>query len=307
MAPQTRDPHFDAYLMVDWSANNSPKRGKDSIWYCFLERIAGTTQITTLENPPTRHLAYAQIHALLLDLAHRRRHTLVGFDFPYGYPRGFAQALKINSPSPWQAAWNLLSSRILDDENNRSNRFEAAAELNAALSAQPFPFWGCPANKQQKYLSSKHRIRHQPGMLPEFRFTERHNGTGSPQPAWKLSYPGSVGSQALLGIPHVHRLRFYPTLSAISQVWPFETGFQLTPRTHRAWQILQAEIYPSINTWPPDPTECKDQAQVRGLAHYFAQQDETGHLATLFAPPTGFSAAELHHITTEEGWILGVL
>lgn len=41
---------FDAYLMVDWSANNSPKKGKDSIWYCLLEHVDGATRITALEN-----------------------------------------------------------------------------------------------------------------------------------------------------------------------------------------------------------------------------------------------------------------
>jgi len=47
--------------MVDWSANNGPKRGKDSIWVAVGDR-AGTVQVA---NHPTRPAAHAAVTALL--------------------------------------------------------------------------------------------------------------------------------------------------------------------------------------------------------------------------------------------------
>jgi hypothetical protein len=296
--------HFDAYVMVDWSANNCPKRGKDSIWYCVLERIRGATRITSCENPATRFLAHRQISEIVNDLAHRGCATLVGFDFPYGYPRGFTQALKISSGEPWREVWKLLSSRIVDNEQNRSNRFEVAAEFNAAISDQPFPFWGCPSNQQQRYLTAKRGGHHSHQGMPEFRFTDKRNH--GPQPVWKLCYPGSVGSQCLLGIPYLARLRFDPELSNVSRVWPFETGFELASRNDRDWTILHAEIYPSMRAWRQESGEYKDQAQVRGLAEHFAKEDEAETICDLFKAPSGISAKELQMIIAEEGWILGV-
>ena len=32
---------FDSYVMVDWSAESRPKRGKDSIWLAHLRRVGG--------------------------------------------------------------------------------------------------------------------------------------------------------------------------------------------------------------------------------------------------------------------------
>ena len=33
-------PLFDQYMIIDWSAANSPKRGKDSIWIARADRKA---------------------------------------------------------------------------------------------------------------------------------------------------------------------------------------------------------------------------------------------------------------------------
>jgi hypothetical protein len=296
--------HFDAYIMVDWSANNSPKTGKDSIWYCVLERIDGVTRVTSIENPPTRHLAYNQISDVLKRLARRGFSTLVGFDFPYGYPRGFTDALKIRSAAPWKEVWKLLTSRVIDDERNQSNRFDVAAALNSEISGEPFPFWGCPSNQQRPFLTSRRAVSHRPDEIPEFRVSDKR--IRGPQPIWKLCYPGSVGSQALVGIPYVDRLRSAPELSSISRVWPFETGFNLPSRMERGWKILHAEIYPSIITCRQETGMCKDQAQVRGLANYFADEDKAGRIADLFAVPPGLSPEKLVQIVAEEGWTLGV-
>jgi hypothetical protein len=61
--------------------------------------------------------------------------------------------------------------------------------------------------------------------LPEYRLTDRR--AKGAQPAWKLFYPGAVGSQALLGIPYVAKLRADPRswLQSINQ----DLSFLRTP------------------------------------------------------------------------------
>lgn len=67
---------FDAYLIVDWSANSQPKHGKDSIWLAYHEHD------TLLENPTTRVAARNRVIEVLTDqcrrghlLGHPSRHT----------------------------------------------------------------------------------------------------------------------------------------------------------------------------------------------------------------------------------------
>ncbi len=303
--PRSVPNQFDAYLTVDWSANNCPNTGVNSIWYCLLERADnGREARRLLRNPPTRAQAFQEVSRLLVELAARRRSTLVGFDFAYGYPTGFSRALKMNGAAPWRNVWNRLTNDIRDDESNRSNRFEVAGAINAAMSEGYWPFWGCPQGRVIPHLRATRSPAPLGQVLREFRLTDtRQRG---PQSVWKLCYAGSVGSQVLMGIPYLARLRDHPDLAPVSRVWPFETGFELAARDSREWIILHAEIYPSLRALDVREGECKDAAQVRGLAEYFHREDEQGRLQTLFQPPDGVSGEELPVITAEEGWILGV-
>lgn len=253
----------------------------------------------------TRRIAFRQISDLLIELARPGRATLVGFDFPYGYPHGFAQALGLDHTHPWKQTWDLLVSRVGDDDRNRSNRFHVAADLNASISDEPFPFWGSPSGQQQPLLTSKRGMSHRENGMAEFRYTDRR--ARGAQPVWKLCYPGSVGSQALVGIPYVANLGFHSELADVARVWPFETGFRLAGRNKRDWVILHAEIYPSLNVSAPAQGECKDQAQVRCLAEYFAGKDVNGSVGDLFVAPGDVSQEHLALIEAEEGWLLGVV
>ena len=80
---------FDGYVAVDWSANGSPKQGRDSIW--LAARGWGGTEAP--ENPPTRSEAVARIEALMRRATAAGRRLLFGFDFPFGYPAGTARIL----------------------------------------------------------------------------------------------------------------------------------------------------------------------------------------------------------------------
>ncbi|HTO96194.1 MAG TPA: hypothetical protein VMK66_04040 [Myxococcales bacterium] len=289
---------FDAYLMVDWSASSRPERGKDSVWWCEGSWQRGRLRTGDPINSRTREEAMSALAARLRSLVAERRSVLVGFDFPLGYPRGFARALGL-AGKPWRAIWDELSRLIRDDQPAFSNnRFQVAAALNRRLQGKG-PFWGCPASAQCAALRmSKGRM---PCVrLEEFRLAERRRP--GPKSGWQLFYNGSAGSQALLGIPHLARLRDQPALSAASAVWPFETGPLLPPRVRGRARVVYAEVYPSLYAAVRRPGEVKDSAQVRALVRHFAARDRAGTLDADFAAPAGAGDA-----WREEGWILGVL
>ena len=293
---------FDGYLMVDWCAANEPKDKKDSIWYCYYDRTDGAW---TAKNPRTRRKATEEITSILNETAEHEKAVLVGFDFPFGYPAGFSSALGWHGRSPWRALWNELKEAITDDEQNQNNRFEVAASFNRRISGQPFPFWGCPEKVRSRWISEKKARPH----LAEFRLTDQKAKRTSPsiQPVWKLFGPGSVGSQTLVGIPCLARLRDDDKLSPRSAVWPFETGLaQLQPRGKRGWLILYAEIFPPLFKPNVGPDETKDEAQVRDLVERLKAEDERGELAEWFAGPSELSKDDRRKIVSEEGWILGV-
>src|SRR6185295_5920956 len=93
---------FQAYVMVDWSAATKPTTGPDSIWVGVLKRNVRFQMASEAHNPATRTEAEKLLNTVLDDLQRKRERTLVGFDFPLGFPRGTAAALKLKG-APWQA------------------------------------------------------------------------------------------------------------------------------------------------------------------------------------------------------------
>jgi precorrin-8X/cobalt-precorrin-8 methylmutase len=285
---------FDAYLMVDWSASSAPKTGRDSIWFCLLRRTRKGLERVALENPPTRAEAQSRLAALLRELAAEGARTLAGFDFPNAYPRGFARAAGFAGAEPWRAVWEGIAGLVRDAPDNANNRFEVAAELNRRISGGPFPFWACPAAQAGPYLAPT-KLRRYDEALPERRHCEAH--VPRTQPCWKLYTTGSVGGQALLGIPVQRALR--GALDGAAQVWPFETGLSAgkTP-------IMLAEIWPSLV--PVDAGEgVKDAAQVEAIGRFFAGRDERGALRRDLGGPEGLDEARRAIVLREEGWLLG--
>ena len=86
-------PLFDAYIVVDWSAANTRRTGRDSIWYTVYRRQGGRLRRRALRNPPTRAGAIETLASILARLAAAGQRVLVGFDFPFGYPDGTARRL----------------------------------------------------------------------------------------------------------------------------------------------------------------------------------------------------------------------
>jgi len=104
-------PEFDAYLMVDWSASSRPVTGSDSVWYCVIIRTRDNFSVVALENRATRRRAVAEIKDILREFARREQMTLVGFDFPYGYPTGSAAALGLTDTPAWLSLWREIAAR----------------------------------------------------------------------------------------------------------------------------------------------------------------------------------------------------
>jgi precorrin-8X/cobalt-precorrin-8 methylmutase len=284
---------FQRIAIVDWSANARPKRGADSIWFGAWSHDDGAAEPVNL---PTRHAAVE----FLAEYCAGPGRTLVGFDFPMGYPAGLAAALGLPG-TPWRATWDHLSTHLHDESNNRNDRWDVAADLNRRLGAQWF--WGVPPRRASTWLSSTKSTLTAP---PEFRLAEaRLRELGKrPFSARHLLGVGSVGSQALTGIPAVDRLRRHPSLAHRARVWPFETGLVPHPAGDIGDAIVLAEVWPSVIDFDHIDHPVKDARQVTALATHLAALDRIGALPVMFAP-----AAALSHraaVEGEEGWVLTV-
>lgn len=270
---------FDSVVMVDWSARSKPspvKRTKDAI---YVGIVRDGYRATSYQR--TRHAAMRFLQGLLDGELRAGRRVLMGFDFPFGYPRGFARAVT-GSDDPF-AVWAWLAERIEDDDRNRNNRWEVAEELNAMFPGVG-PFWGCPEGRASAVLPAKGRVRHGHGM-EERREVERRLPRA--QPCWKLFTTGSVGSQVLMGLPHVQGLR--GRYGADLAVSPFEAPDA---------QIVLAEIYPGLIDREVKArmreNEILDAGQVRLVARAFAS----------LAPERLDEL--LREGDRQEGWILGL-
>lgn len=285
---------FDRIVVVDWSANSTPKLGRDSIWVAHLDP-AGHTSLTNL---PTRRQAEEFLGHLLE--TEPTMTTLVGVDFSLGYPAGTARALRADG-TPWSAMWSLLTEDIVDDDRNANNRFAVAAEFNRRLTGTASPFWGCPPSSAGRHLTSTKPPDSAP--LAPFRATEemlRERGH-RPFSSWQLFGAGCVGSQSLLGIPVLERLR--ARFGERVDVWPFTTGMLLPVLD--AGAIVVAEVWPSMRDLGDHDDTVRDAAQVSATANWLADTHAADGLDALFSPalPSVIERAAV----AEEGWVLGVV
>jgi precorrin-8X/cobalt-precorrin-8 methylmutase len=278
---------FDSYLIVDWSAAGTPRRGRDSIWLA----LAGADGACRLWNPPTRSDSEDLIAGLLATERDAGRRVLAGFDFPFGYPRGAARLL--TGRDGWSALWEVIGHEVSEGPLNTNNRFDVAARLNGRIAAAG-PFWGNGLGRDIEGLPRRCPEGWGTALPARRRLIEqRVNGA---QETWKLSGNGSVGGQALTGIAALERLRRRQALAGSIAVWPFEPV--------SGAPIVFAEIYPSL--WPPDPREgVKDAGQVRAVAEHFRALDAVGRMAALLSIPEELGADDRDAVLAEEAWMLG--
>ena len=293
---------FSAYVIVDWSAAAKPTTGADSIWIGVLKRDIRFRMAFESFNPATRAEAQTRLTLILDDLKKRGERVLLGFDFPLGFPRGYAERMSLPGEAPWRAVWDQLDKMVKDKADNTNNRFGVGSEINRRMTGGPFPFWGCPPKDTLTTLQPKKTRDHGPDDLPEFRHADlAAKGAAS---IWKLYYNGSVGGQAILGIPFVKRLK--TARGDGVRAWPFETGFKtLKEADLDGVEVVVAEVYPSLLKPQGAPGEVKDLTQVRTTAEHFARLDEANKLGAVFAPPKTLAAEIVADAEREEGWILG--
>ena len=279
---------FDRYVMVDWSAANTPKRGADSIWIAAADRRG----VDTPFNPPTRAEAMERIASLCADALAKGERTMIGFDFPFGYPEGAAKRLA--GASGWRALWAFFAREIEDDARNRSNRYALADRLNRDIFMEPL-YWGRPHQQPYAHLPAKCA----PSPLRDSMKLRRAEAAHPPaKSVWQLAYIGAVGSQAMLGIARLERMR--RAFDGKIAIWPFETAFAARLDA----PIILAEIYPSLLAVEPRPGEPKDCAQVRALARSFRDLDAKRRLVDRLAAPRALDEQGRLAAETEEGWII---
>jgi hypothetical protein len=290
---------FQAYITVDWSASSKPVTGPDSIWVGVLKRNVRFQMAFEAHNPSTRAAAEVLLDGLLNDLKRKSERVLVGVDFPLGFPRGTAGALRL-SGAPWKAMLDFVAKEVKDKPSNENNRFQVGAKMNRLMTGGPFPFWGAPERDKQPWLSVKRGREHTPEDLPEFRLAEAT--LKGPSSIWKLYYQGSVGGQALTGMPVVNRLR--DARGDHARLWPFETGWRpLAAADLEGVDAVFAEVYPSLFAGKTAAGAVKDEAQVRATCEHFNALDEKGQLGALFGPTKDDERRTA--VEDEEGWILG--
>ncbi|MGR3514865.1 MAG: molybdopterin guanine dinucleotide synthesis [Paracoccaceae bacterium] len=267
---------FDSFAVVDWSSgkDTGPKPRKDAIWAATV--IAGNPQEPVyLRN---RDLAHEWLVQLITDERAAGRRLLIGFDFPFGYPAGFARHLT-GTDDPL-SVWEFYRTHLTDTPKG-NNRFALAGEINARFPGVG-PFWFKPASVDAPELPLKGRARDGHGMKERRVVEEQATGAFA---CWQMGGAGAVGGQVMTGMAALHRLcETFPNDIA---VWPFE---KVTKPVHfvEIWPTL---IDPTVRN-SGDPI--RDRAQVRLLVRALANL------------PAARLAEMMHVDAPEEGWILGL-
>ena len=276
---------FDTFIAVDWSAASVPVKGANSIW--ISRRLAKPGgQGHRLLNFSTRFEAEAFLGREIERSQSEGTRLLMGFDLPFGYPAGFVQALGLDGDGPepaWRKIWALFDRLIEDAPDNSNNRFRVGADLNQRMGFAEGPFWGCPAKHAGPHLSPYRPKAH---FIAERRLCEVP--VPKSQPGWKLAYVGSVGSQGLMGIPVLERLR--QRLGVM--VWPFE------PVPAEGPAQVFTELYLSLWPVPAMGGPCKDADQVSAMTAGWRRRPD--------ALARWLTGAYPEEVRAEEGWVLGV-
>lgn len=276
---------FDCFAAVDWSARSTPSPAKpvaDAIYTC----VGARSGIGEPRYFRTRHAAFDALCHLFEERLRKGKRLIIGFDLSLGYPTRFAQA--VTGTAHAFALWQEITNRIEDDDQNRNNRFDVANDINGTYFGKG-PFWGCPATRSFPYLPAKASAR---DAVPFAELRQTETLTTGAQPCWKLFTTGSVGSQILLGLPYLEKLRqsFAPHVA----VWPFD------PIDHA--RIVMVECYfrlvPILHPASTPIMDILDARQVYSFVHALAglSQAQWSEL---------FNAAPQTPQILEEGWTFG--
>ncbi|WP_175483228.1 gephyrin-like molybdotransferase Glp [Salinihabitans flavidus] len=263
--------------MVDWSGGNDtgPTPRKDAIWLGLVR--------DGVELPPrylrNRAVAEAALTELIEGECSAGRRLLLGFDFPFGFPKGFAAGLT-GCPDPF-AVWEWLEARI-EDTPRANTRFDLAGEINARFPGTG-PFWFNGLKRDIAHLPRQNTRRGHG--LPDRRVVE--NIARGAFTCWQMGGAGAVGGQVLTGLPVLNRLRH--RFDGQLAVWPFEP---------LSSPVAVVEVWPTLINGAVKKASAlggiRDAHQVRLLARAVARLslDDLSDMLDVSAP--------------EEGWIMGL-
>ena len=268
---------YDRFVIVDWSGgNDTGKRPrKDAIWFGVADR-KGAESPRYIRN---RMDAEAALSGLIQDALNTGERLFVGFDFPFGFPEGFARGVT-GSNDPF-AVWDWLEHHV-EDSPKANNRFDLAAKINRRFPGVG-PFWFNGLRRDIPDLPRKD-LRKQHG-LPERRRIELD--TPGAFACWQMGGAGAVGGQILTGLPVLQRLR--ARFSRQIAVWPFEALDR---------PVAFVEIWPGLIN--PIVKEAERRGGLRD-----AEQVRLLSLAISRLPPDVLCDM-LDVSAPEEGWIMGV-
>ncbi len=264
---------FQTFAMVDWSGGNDtgPTPRKDAIWAC----IARNGKAFDPEYLRNRRIAEQRLDALIRAELKAGRRLLLGFDFPFGYPCGFARAMT-GTDDPL-VLWDWFDQQV-EDSPKANNRFDLAGRINLQFGGRG-PYWmnglrrdinGLPRTKSD--YSNPFPNRRVVETLAKGSFT-----------CWQMAGAGAVGGQVMMGLPILNRLRH--RFAGQISVWPFEPLDK---------PVAFVEIWPSLTLGAAPDGRIKDAWQVEQVALTLSRLTEQE------------LDAQLNVSAAEEGWILGV-
>jgi len=268
---------WDSFVVVDWSGGNDTgaKPRKDAIWAGAV--LGGVEQEP--EYLRNREVAFSWLGDLIRAERALGRRVMIGFDFPFGYPMGFAETL-VGSGDPL-ALWDWIAAHLVDTPEG-NNRYELAGQINAMWPGVG-PFWFNGTKEDIAHLPRKGLERTRDHGLKDRRRVEGH-AKGS-FTCWQMGGAGAVGGQVMTGMAFLSKLR--AAFRDEVRVWPFET---------LAKPVSLVEIWPSLiaDDVAAAGDTIKDRAQVRLLARALSRlsDEDLARMMRVDEP--------------EEGWILGV-
>lgn len=270
---------FDTIAIVDWSAGKrAPARpSKDAIWIGVVREGAEQEPVYCR----SRIEAEGWLAGFLDAEAQAGRRVLIGFDFPFGYPSGFVRHVT-GSDDPL-VFWDWLEARITDSEAGENNRFDVASEINRLFEG-PGPFWGKPSEEGWPDVPYR-KVGVSYDSFAERRACDLAAKASSS--CFQLFFNPTVGSQALMGLPMLARLRRRAGVS----VWPFQDWSEAQTVLVEIWPGL---IEPAVKEVQSEGI--RDAVQVRLLARALAGLSSERLIELL---------ADVGPEAKEEAWILG--
>lgn len=274
---------FDTIAVIDWSGGNDtgPRPRKDAIWAAIV-RDGVAEEPIYLRN---REVAHDWLAALIEGELSAGRRLFAGFDFPFGYPAGFAE--RVTGKADPRALWDWFAAELADRPEG-NNRFELAARLNALWPGLG-PFWFNGLRDDIPDLPRKESARAGHGMAERRLCETLAKGAFT---CWQMGGAGAVGGQVMTGLARLSRLR--AAFAGQIGVWPFEPLDR---------PVAFVEVWPSLYAdevrAAMQPGEIKDRAQVRVLAAHIARLAAEGDVLQILDDVP--EAAR-----RQEGWIFGL-